>query len=401
MKQMKLSVVIVNYNVKHFLWQCLDSVRRASKGLDVEVWVVDNASTDKSIDYVRVDYPNIHFIENTENVGFAKANNQAIRQATGDLVLLLNPDTFITEDTLSHCIHFFEEHPRAGALGIHMVNRDGSFARESRRGLPTPATSLYKVIGLGRLFPTHPRFAKYYMGHLPEFADGQVEVLSGAFMMLRRKALEEVGLLDETYFMYGEDIELSYRIGCAGWECWYTPKLMLHYKGESTQQTSIRYVYNFYHAMLIFFRKNFSHRYWYAWLLVEMAVLTMGILSMARKWLKRSWHWLKKITRIRRWQQSRPDSPETILFIGSDAAWMQVQDICSRKGLAATRADEVPADPTMPNYLYVVFEVTNSEHPYQNILWQLVAAHRQGVHSHLGTYNQQTHTLILPNDIYC
>ncbi len=398
---MKLSVVIVNYNVKHFLWQCLDSVRRASKGLDVEVWVVDNASSDKSIDYVRVDFPDVHYIENTENVGFARANNQAIRQATGDLVLLLNPDTFVAEDTLAHCIHFFEEHERAGAVGIHMVNHDGSFARESRRGLPTPATSFYKVVGLGRLFPTHRRFAKYYMGHLPEFADGQIEALSGAFMMLRRKALEEVGLLDETYFMYGEDIDLSYRIGRAGWERWYTPKLMLHYKGESTQQTSFRYVYNFYHAMLIFFRKHFARRYWFAWLFVEMAVLAMGILSMARKWMERGWRWLKKVTGINRLQQLRPGSPETLLFIGSNEAWEQVQAICSREGLAATRADDIPSDPMTPNYLYIVFEVTTYGHPYQNMLWQMVAAHRKGIRSHLGTYNQQTHTLILPNDIYC
>ena len=256
---MRLSVIIVNYNVKHYLWQCLDSVQRAARGLDVETWVVDNASTDGSIDFLRLQFPDVHYVENTENVGFARANNQAIRESTGELVLLLNPDTFIAEDTLQHCIQFFEQHPQAGALGIHMVNRDGSFARESRRGLPTPATSFYKVLGLNRLFPRHPRFAHYYMGHLPEFADGQVEVLSGAFMMLRRTALEQVGLLDETYFMYGEDIDLSYRIGMGGWECWYTPKLMLHYKGESTQQTSFRYVYNFYHAMLIFFRKHYSH----------------------------------------------------------------------------------------------------------------------------------------------
>ena len=150
---MKLDIVIVNYNVKHFLWQCLDSVRRAAEGLDVEVWVVDNASTDGSVAFLRESFPDVHFIENTENVGFARANNQAIQASSGELVLLLNPDTFIAEDALRHCIRFFEEHPQAGALGIHMVNRDGSFARESRRGLPTPATAFYKVIGLSRLFP--------------------------------------------------------------------------------------------------------------------------------------------------------------------------------------------------------------------------------------------------------
>ena len=225
---MKLSIVIVNYNVKHYLWQCLDSVRRASKGLDVETWVVDNASIDDSITLLRKDFPEVHYIENTENVGFARANNQAIRQATGDLVLLLNPDTFVAEDTLADCIRFFTEHPKAGALGIHMINRDGSFAPESRRGLPTPATSFYKVIGLCNLYPTHPRFGRYYMGNLPENIDGKIEVISGAYMMIRREALKQVKLLDEDYFMYGEDIDLSYRIAQAGWECWYTPSLMLH-----------------------------------------------------------------------------------------------------------------------------------------------------------------------------
>lgn len=391
---MRLSVIIVNYNVKHYLWQCLDSVQRAARGLDVETWVVDNASTDGSIDFLRSQFPDVHYVENTENVGFARANNQAIRESTGELVLLLNPDTFIAEDTLQHCIQFFEQHPQAGALGIHMVNRDGSFARESRRGLPTPATSFYKVLGLNRLFPRHPRFAHYYMGHLPEFADGQVEVLSGAFMMLRRTALEQVGLLDETYFMYGEDIDLSYRIGMGGWECWYTPKLMLHYKGESTQQTSFRYVYNFYHAMLIFFRKHFARRYWFAWICVEAAVLGMGFLSMVRKWLKRGIKWLRLVTGLDRLHTPHP---ETLLFIGSDEAWTTVQDICHRAGLDASRDSELPAKSTV---MHCVFEVTADGRPYCNMLWQMVNGSRQGLHCDYGTFNLQSGKLILPNDIF-
>ncbi len=397
---MKLSVIIVNYNVKHYLWQCLDSVYRASEGLDIDVWVVDNASTDHSIDYVRTDFPNAHYIENKENVGFARANNQAIRQSCGDLVLLLNPDTIIAEDTLSNCIQFFEGHPRTGALGIHMINRDGSFARESRRGLPTPLTAFCKVTGLGRLFPTHPLFAKYYMGHLPEYADGQIEALSGAFMMLRREALEKVGLLDETYFMYGEDIDLSYRIARGGWECWYTPQLMLHYKGESTQQTSFRYVYHFYHAMLIFFRKNFARRYWFTWLLVEVAVLTMGVLSMMRNWIKRFCNWLTNVTGVRYFKSLQPTTPDTIMFIGSEKAWEQMEGICSRAGLAATHTESIPRDSKTPHYTYIVFEVTASGTPYKNMLWQMVEANRNGFNSNIGTFNLKTHTLILPNDIY-
>ena len=391
---MKLSVIIVNYNVKHYLWQCLDSVRRAAEGLDVEVWVVDNASSDGSIDFLQPLFPEVHFVANNENTGFSRANNQAIRQSNGELVLLLNPDSFIAEDTLQHCIQFFEEHPRAGALGIHMVNRDGSFARESRRGLPTPATSFYKVLGLSRLFPTHPRFAHYHMGHLPEFADGKVEVLSGAFMILRREALDQVGLLDETYFMYGEDIDLSYRIEQANWECWYTPKLMLHYKGESTQQTSFRYVYNFYHAMLIFFRKHFTRRYWFTWLFVELAVLLIAALSMCRKWLKRTLRLLTRITGVKR---IKPSRPETLVFIGSNEAWGNLQEICQRAGIEAVRAESLP---TQTNYDYSVFEVTEQGRPYLNILWQMVNASRQGVHTTLGTFHPRTRTLILPNDIF-
>ena len=391
---MKLSVIIVNYNVKHYLWQCVDSVQRAAKGLDVEIWIVDNASTDGSIDFLRTYFPEVHYIVNTENVGFARANNQAIRQSTGELVLLLNPDTFIAEDTLTHCIQFFKEHARAGALGIHMVNRNGSFAYESRRGLPTPATAFYKVIGLSRLFPTSRRFAHYYMGHLPEFADGQIEVVSGAFMMLRREALEQVGLLDETYFMYGEDIDLSYRVVQGGWQCWYTPQLMLHYKGESTQQTSFRYVYNFYHAMLIFFRKHFARRYWFSWIVVEAAVLGMGALSLVRKWMKRSMKWARQLIGIKR---LRPTPPETVLFIGSDQAWKVLQEVCQRAGLEASRTEKLPEK---TDAMHIVFEITTEGRPYLNILWQMVNAARQGIQSDLGTFHLQTHTLILPNDIF-
>lgn len=395
---MKLSIIIVNYNVRHYLCQCLDSVRRSAEGLDVETWVVDNASTDDSVAMVRLLFPEVHVIENQDNVGFARANNQAIKASTSELVLLLNPDTFIAEDTLTHCIRFFEEHQQAGAIGIHMVNRDGTFARESRRGLPTPSTAFYKVIGLSRLFPRSPRFARYHMGHLPEFADGRIDAISGAFMMLRREALEQVGLLDETFFMYGEDIDLSYRIGQGGWECWYTPALMLHYKGESTQQTSFRYVYNFYNAMLIFFRKNFAKRYWFAWLFVELAVLTMGILSLLRKWLHRSLRFLKHITGISKLQKRKAPYIEKLLFIGSEEAWIALRPICDRANIQASRINTI--EEKTEDATYICFEVTPTGRPYYQILWQLMANARTKHRSGIGTFNLQTKTLILPNDIY-
>ena len=394
---MTLDIIIVNYNVKHYLWQCLDSVRRASQGLDVETWVVDNASTDGSVPFLRESFPDVHFIENTENVGFARANNQAIQASSGDLVLLLNPDTFMEEDALTHCIDFFKNHPQAGAVGVHMVNRDGSFARESRRGLPTPATAFFKIIGLSSLFPRSPLFARYHMGYLPEFADGQIEAISGAFMMLRREALEQAGLLDETFFMYGEDIDLSYRIGKAGWELWYTPAMLLHYKGESTQQTSFRYVYNFYNAMLIFFRKNFSRRYWYAWLFVELAVLMMGFLSMCRIWLYQGLTNLRKMFACSKGNE--PEPAEQMAFMGSDEAWAKAQALCEREHLPITRVYSISE--ATPPVLFMVFEVAEYKRCYHSILWQMTKAFRDGQKLIIGTFNVQNGQLILPHDVIC
>lgn len=402
---MKLSVVIVNYNVKHFLWQCLDSVSRAIKGLEADIYVVDNASEDGSIDYVRPSFPNVHYITNTDNSGFAKANNQAIRASKGELVLLLNPDTFIAEDCLRGCIQFFESHPRAGALGIHMINRDGSFARESRRGLPTPATAFYKIIGLNKLFPTSSRFARYHMGHLPEFADAPIEAVSGAFLMLRRQALEHVGLLDETYFMYGEDIDLSYRISQGGWECWYTPELMLHYKGESTQQTSFRYVYNFYNAMLIFFNKHFARRYWFAWIFVEAAVLAVGALSYLRKQFANGHHRLQHWTReLLGQKQPSADSVLQMAFMGSEEAFAAIKPLCDQAHIDAYTVQQL--DDVKPDSHILTFEIssadsTDEQQPYSHALKTMMEAHRKGYQLTVGTFNLQTKTFILPNDIYC
>ena len=389
---MDLSIVIVNYNVKHYVEQCLHSVFRSKCPFSFEVFVVDNVSSDGSIPYLKERYPQVHFIQNSENVGFARANNQAIRQSQSDLVLLLNPDTIVAEETLRGCVQFFENHPQAGALGIKMLNRDGSFARESRRGLPTPATAFYKVCGLCKLFPTHPRYGHYYMGHLPQDQDGEIEVISGAFMMLRREALEQVGLLDEDYFMYGEDIDLSYCIGQAGWECWYTPQLMLHYKGESTHDTSFRYIHSFYNAMLIFFRKHFARRYWFSWLVIEVAVVVMGTLAYVRNHLRSAIGKLRQ-----RLCASKPSEPERMCFIGTDEGWTALQPLCQQGGLTSQRIATI-AD-TDPKALYITFEVTDEGQPYHEMLAQLSEAHDKGLTAHLGTFNRKSNTLILPNDV--
>ena len=256
---MKLSVVIVSYNVSHYLLQCLDSLQRALRGIDGEVIVVDNHSRDNSVALVHQAHPEVKVIENLHNLGFSKANNIALRQAKGEYALLLNPDTIVADNTIRDCIAFLDLHPDAGAAGVMMLNADGTVAPESRRGVPTPLTSFYKLSGLCRMFPRSPRFGRYYLGHLPWQTPQQIDIVSGAFCMLRRSVLDKVGLLDEDYFMYGEDIDLSYRILKQGATNWYLPYPILHYKGESTQKSSFRYVHVFYQAMLIFFRKHFSH----------------------------------------------------------------------------------------------------------------------------------------------
>lgn len=256
---MKLSIVIVNYNVEHFLEQCLLSVRQALKGVDAEVFVVDNNSVDGSVHMVRQKFPEVILIDNKENLGFSKANNQAIRQSSGQYVLLLNPDTVVEETTFTKIVTFMDETPDAGGLGVMMVDGKGNFLPESKRGLPTPEVSFYKIFGLAALFPNSRRFGKYHLTYLDKTKTHEVDVLSGAFMLLRRETLDKTGLLDETFFMYGEDIDLSYRILKAGYKNYYFPETrIIHYKGESTKKSSANYVFVFYNAMIIFARKHYA-----------------------------------------------------------------------------------------------------------------------------------------------
>ena len=260
---MKLSIVIVSYNVRNYLEQCLQSVKQALEGIEGEVFVVDNRSDDDSVETVRTNYPWVRLIVNQENMGFSRANNIAIREASGEYVLLLNPDTIVEKDTLREVLGFMEEHPKAGGAGVMMHNADGSLAPESRRALPTPWVSCLKMLGFSK---------QYYMSHLPWDKPGRIEVISGAFCFLRRKALDEVGLLDEDFFMYGEDIDLSYRLLKGGWENWYLPYPITHFKGKSTQKSDYRYVHIFYKAMLIFFRKHYIHLSVFYALPVKMAI---------------------------------------------------------------------------------------------------------------------------------
>lgn len=254
-----LSVIIVNYNVEYFLEQCLHSVMKASKGLRCEIFVVDNNSVDGSVAMVETKFPEVILIANRENLGFSKANNMAVRQSKGRYVLLLNPDTLTEEDTLEKSVAFMDAHPDAGGLGVKMIDGRGRFLPESKRGLPTPAVAFYKIFGLAALFPKSHVFGKYHLGYLSENETHEVEILSGAYMMMRRTCLDKVGLLDEAFFMYGEDIDLSYRILKGGYKNYYLADTrIIHYKGESTKKSSVNYVFVFYRAMVIFAEKHFS-----------------------------------------------------------------------------------------------------------------------------------------------
>jgi GT2 family glycosyltransferase len=257
-----LSVVIVNYNVVNFLEQCLNSVLAASQNLRIEIFVVDNNSVDGSVALVREKFPTVKVIANTENVGFSKANNQAILQSDSRYVLLLNPDTVVEQDTFDKCIAYMDAQPNTGGLGVRMLDGKGRFLPESKRGLPTPAVSFYKIFGLSKLFPKSKKFGTYHLGFLDEHEIHEIDVLSGAFMLMRADTLDRVGLLDEAFFMYGEDIDLSYRIQQGGYTNVYFPKTkIIHYKGESTKKGSLNYVFVFYNAMVIFAKKHFSARY--------------------------------------------------------------------------------------------------------------------------------------------
>ena len=256
---LKLSVIIVNYNVKHFLEQCLFSVRKACAGIEAEIIVVDNNSSDGSRVFLEPTFPEVNFIWNAGNVGFAKANNQALAVAKGAFVLYLNPDTILAEDSIEKCLQFLKEHKDAGALGIKMIDGSGNFLKESKRAFPSPLTSLYKLTGLTRLFPFSKTFARYHLGHLSENENHEVDVLAGAFMMIPKKVLDEIGNFDERFFMYGEDVDLSFRIQKVGYKNYYfSESTIIHFKGESTKRGSLNYVRLFYKAMNLFVKKHYS-----------------------------------------------------------------------------------------------------------------------------------------------
>jgi len=283
---MELSVIIVSYNVRDYLRQALLSLIRAAASIDHEITVVDNASSDGSVEMVRNEFSSVRLIVSGTNEGYAAACNRGIGVSTGNFILIINPDTVVAPDALTHALAFMHSHPGAGAAGARMTDGNGRFLPESKRGFPSPMTSLFRLSGLGRLFPRSPLFNAYYLGHLPEKEICRADILTGAFMLIRRKALDEAGLFDTAFFMYGEDVDMSWRIRKAGWLNYYLPDVhIVHYKGRSPFANSESRVRHFYGAMNIFAVKHLGRR----WHLPVKAAVTLiekaKILLLRMKWL--------------------------------------------------------------------------------------------------------------------
>lgn len=392
---MKLTVVIVSYNVSHYLLQCLDSLGSALRGVDSEVIVVDNHSRDDSVALVREFHPEVKVIENIHNLGFSKANNIALRQARGEYALLLNPDTIVADNTISDCLTFLDRHPDAGAAGVMMLNADGTVAPESRRGVPTPMTSFYKLSGLCKLFPRSRRFGRYYLGHLSWQSPQQIDIVSGAFCMLRCSVLQKVGLLDEDYFMYGEDIDLSYRILKHGATNWYLPYHILHYKGESTQKSSFRYVHVFYQAMLIFFRKHFANLGILVTVPIKIAIWCkafVALVAMLTNRMRRSLGFVYRNDNC---------SNFTYVCIGSKQMVDACDMICGKHGLRS--ALHVSSDPIYINKVadtlsqQTILVLDPQVFSFATMLHTLHAIASCGVL--LGTYQPSTVSIITNNEI--
>lgn len=411
---LKLSVIIVNYNVKYYLDQCISSVLRAFEEMkkasssdssvneDVaEIIVVDNHSADGSVNYLEKRYPQmlypmVRFVRSAHNLGFARANNIAIRQSKGEYVLLLNPDTIVGEDALKASVDFMDAHEDAGAVGVRMLGAQGRRAMESRRGLPTPMVSFFKMLGFCNRWPHHRLFGKYYMGYLPWDEPCQIEVVSGAYCMLRRKALDEVGLLDEDFFMYGEDIDLSYRVLKGGYHNYYLPVDILHYKGESTQKSSFRYVHVFYEAMLIFFRKHYSGMTFLLSLPIKTAIYAkalMALVGMLSERMRKSLGFFAPSA----------EGAQHYVFVGS----LEMQDACReiarRLGLDAefheseVLEDKSEATWSEKNDNVLVLDADSMS--YADMLKRMRRLSDMNVNVTLGTYSKEIGKIITDREI--
>ena len=411
---LKLSVIIVNYNVKYYLDQCISSVLRAFEVMKkasssdssvneevAEIIVVDNHSADGSVDYLEKRYPQmlypmVRFVRSAHNLGFARANNIAIRQSRGEYVLLLNPDTIVGEDALKASVDFMDAHEDAGAVGVRMLGAQGRRAMESRRGLPTPMVSFFKMLGFCNRWPHHRLFGKYYMGYLPWDEPSQIEVVSGAYCMLRRKALDEVGLLDEDFFMYGEDIDLSYRVLKGGYHNYYLPVDILHYKGESTQKSSFRYVHVFYEAMLIFFRKHYSGMTFLLSLPIKTAIYAkalMALVGMLSERMRKSLGFFAPSA----------EGAQHYVFVGNQEMQDACRDIARRLGLDAEFHDsevlEDKSEATWSEKNDNVLVLDADSMSYADMLKRMRRLSDMNVNVTLGTYSKEIGKIITDREI--
>lgn len=400
---LKLSVIIVNYNVKYYLDQCIRSVLRAFEEMNTpaEIIVVDNHSADGSVDYLEQRYPQklfpmVRFVRSAHNLGFARANNIAIRQSRGEYVLLLNPDTIVGEDALKASVDFMDVHEDAGAVGVRMLGAQGRRAMESRRGLPTPMVSFFKMLGFCNRWPHHRLFGKYYMGYLPWDEPSQIEVVSGAYCMLRRKALDEVGLLDEDFFMYGEDIDLSYRVLKGGYHNYYLPVDILHYKGESTQKSSFRYVHVFYEAMLIFFRKHYSGMTFLLSLPIKTAIYAKALMALVGMLSER-------VRKSLGFFAPSAEGAQHYVFVGSLEMQDACRDIARRLGLDAEFHDsevlEDKSEATWSEKNDNVLVLDADSMSYADMLKRMSRLSDMNVNVTLGTYSKEIGKIITDREI--
>jgi O-antigen biosynthesis protein len=286
---MKLSVIIVNYNVKYFLEVCLHSLLRAADGLDAEVIVVDNNSADSSCDMVRERFPSVVLIENKDNKGFSKANNQGVALAKGEFILFLNPDTVMPEDFLAKTLAYMDAHPEAGALGPRLIDGKGQFAPDAKKSFPSLSVAIFKTTGINKIFSSSDYFNKYYSVHVGERETAAVDVLSGCCMLVRKSAMDAAGgPFDEDYFMYCEDVDLSYRIQKAGYKNIYFPEAdLIHYKGESTRKMTLSYVRIFNEALVTFVKKHYSRKQARMFVLfINLGIVLRAILGTIKRGLK-------------------------------------------------------------------------------------------------------------------
>lgn len=400
---LKLSVIIVNYNVKYYLDQCIRSVLRAFEEMNTpaEIIVVDNHSADGSVDYLEQRYPQklfpmVRFVRSAHNLGFARANNIAIRHSRGEYVLLLNPDTIVGEDALKASVDFMDVHEDAGAVGVRMLGAQGRRAMESRRGLPTPMVSFFKMLGFCNRWPHHRLFGKYYMGYLPWDEPCQIEVVSGAYCMLRRKALDEVGLLDEDFFMYGEDIDLSYRVLKGGYHNYYLPVDILHYKGESTQKSSFRYVHVFYEAMLIFFRKHYSGMTFLLSLPIKTAIYAKALMALVGMLSER-------VRKSLGFFAPSAEGAQHYVFVGSLEMQDACRDIARRLGLDAEFHDsevlEDKSEATWSEKNDNVLVLDADSMSYADMLKRMSRLSDMNVNVTLGTYSKEIGKIITDREI--